>query len=69
MWRVEREWEDGRGGPGRGRRKSKEGMLKRNHHRPVRRRTRRKGRVDDLIRWDEAQRIRMLRIWTKTAAA
>ena len=71
--RQERNFEDLempvlRGGPGRSRNHSEEGIVKANHQTPTRKRTRRSGRVDETEVLDMRNRRRMLRIWTNTAA-
>jgi hypothetical protein len=57
-----------RGGPGRSRSHSEEGIVKANHQTPTRKRTRRRGSVDETEVLDMRNRRRMLRIWTNTAA-
>lgn len=57
-----------RGGPGRSRSQSEDGIVNANHQTPTRKRTRRRGSVDETEVLDMRNRRRMLRIWTNTAA-
>ena len=58
-----------RGGPGRLRSHIVDGIVNMNHHAPTRNKTKRSGSVDDAFVLDMTNSTKMLRIWTKTAAA
>ena len=57
--------ENFRGGPGRGRSQKAEGMVKVNHHAPMRKRTRRRENVEEDLR---SRIMTMARVWTMSAA-
>lgn len=56
-------------GPGRVRSHMEDGMVNVNHHNPTMNKTKRSGSVDETDAFDMMKRTKMLRIWTKTAAA
>jgi hypothetical protein len=58
-----------RGGPGRVRSHKEEGIVNTNHQSPTKNKTIRRGRVDDTDVFDMRKRSKILRTWTKTAAA